>query len=128
MHRWMHSAAGGTSQRLKPAGYVAPVQTKKLITRNDVFVYDALKTPQFWLIWWVLCLNVTAGIGIIGMASPMLQEVFAGKLIGVAKCRIRRSASGEPIIAPPPKPMIAMPVAMPRRSGNHLMSVETGEM
>jgi MFS family permease len=40
--------------------------------------------PQFWLIWAVLCLNVTAGIGVIGMASPLLQEVFAGKLIGVA--------------------------------------------
>src|SRR6202043_862232 len=41
------------------------------------------KTPQFWLIWWVLCLNVSAGIGVIGMASPMLQEIFAGKLIGL---------------------------------------------
>src|SRR5215472_2818388 len=39
-----------------------------------------------------------------------------------------RSASGAPIMAPPPKPMMAMPVAMPRRSGNHLMSVDTGEM
>src|SRR6266850_5944306 len=39
-----------------------------------------------------------------------------------------RSASGAPIIAPPPNPMMAMPVAIPRRSGNHLMSVETGEM
>ena len=35
-----------------------------------------------WLIWWVLCLNVSAGIGVIGMASPMLQEIFGGKLIG----------------------------------------------
>jgi len=43
----------------------------------------AWKTPQFWLVWGVLCLNVTAGIGIIGMASPMLQEVFGGHLIGV---------------------------------------------
>src|SRR5208283_729874 len=41
---------------------------------------------------------------------------------------MRRLASGEPIMAPPPKPMIAIPVAIPRRSGNHLMSVETGEM
>src|SRR5579884_2165141 len=41
---------------------------------------------------------------------------------------MRMSASGEPIIAPPPKPMIAIPVAIPRLSGNHLMSVETGEM
>jgi hypothetical protein len=37
-------------------------------------------------------------------------------------------ASGAPIIAPPPKPMMAMPVAMPRRSGNHFTSVDTGEM
>jgi hypothetical protein len=43
----------------------------------------AHKTPQFWLTWWVLCLNVSAGIGVIGMASPMLQEIFAGKLIGL---------------------------------------------
>ena len=48
--------------------------------------------------------------------------------VAVAKCFIRMSASGAPIIAPPPNPMIAMPVAMPRRSGNHLMRVETGEM
>ena len=45
---------------------------------------DAHKTPQFWLIWWVLTLNVSAGIGVIGMASPMLQEIFAGDLIGQA--------------------------------------------
>jgi MFS family permease len=44
----------------------------------------AWRTPQFWLVWGVLCLNVTAGIGILGMASPLLQEVFGGKLIGVA--------------------------------------------
>ena len=48
--------------------------------------------------------------------------------VGDAKCFISRSASGAPIIAPPPKPMMAMPVAMPRRSGNHLISVDTGEM
>jgi MFS family permease len=41
--------------------------------------------PQFWLIWMVLCMNVSAGIGVIGMASPMLQEVFGGSLIGVTK-------------------------------------------
>ena len=38
------------------------------------------------------------------------------------------SESGEAISAPPPKPMIASPVASPGRSGNHLISVETGEM
>jgi MFS family permease len=43
----------------------------------------AWKTPQFWLLWAVLMLNVSAGIGVIGMASPMLQEVFGGRLIGI---------------------------------------------
>jgi MFS family permease len=43
----------------------------------------AWRTRQFWLVWGVLCLNVTAGIGILGMASPLLQEVFGGRLIGV---------------------------------------------
>jgi len=61
-----------------PEGYTPPTVADKLITRNDVYVYDALKTPQFWLIWWVLCLNVTAGIGVLGQASPMIQEMFPG--------------------------------------------------
>jgi MFS family permease len=68
----------------KPEGYTAPVVAQKLITRNDVYVYDAIKTPQFWLIWWVLCLNVTAGIGVLGQASAMSQEMFPGKVTAVA--------------------------------------------
>jgi MFS family permease len=67
-----------------PAGYVAPSASEKLITRNDVYVYDALKTPQFWLIWWVLCLNVTAGIGVLGQASAMSQEMFPGHITPIA--------------------------------------------
>jgi MFS family permease len=38
--------------------------------------------PQFWLVWMVLCMNVSAGIGVIGISSPMLQEVFGGQLLG----------------------------------------------
>jgi MFS family permease len=68
----------------KPAGYTQPVVAQKLITKNDVYVYDALKTPQFWLIWWVLCLNVTAGIGVLGQASAMSQEMFPGHITPVA--------------------------------------------
>ncbi len=68
----------------KPEGYTPPVQASKLITTSDVFVYDALKTPQFWLIWWVLCLNVTAGIGVLGQASAMSQEMFPGHITPVA--------------------------------------------
>jgi MFS family permease len=68
----------------KPAGYTPPVMAQKLITKNDVYVYDAIKTPQFWLIWWVLCLNVTAGIGVLGQASAMSQEMFPGHVSAVA--------------------------------------------
>jgi MFS family permease len=53
-----------------------------MITQHHVHLKDAHKTKQFWLIWAVLCLNVSAGIGVIGMASPMLQEIFGGTLIG----------------------------------------------
>jgi len=66
----------------RPEGWTPPSESKTMITQHHVHLKDAHKTPQFWLIWWVLCLNVSAGIGVIGMASPMLQEIFAGKLIG----------------------------------------------
>jgi MFS family permease len=66
----------------RPDGWTPPSETKTMITQHNVHLKNAHKTPQFWLIWWVLCLNVSAGIGVIGMASPMLQEIFGGKLIG----------------------------------------------
>ena len=61
-----------------------PAQPKKLITTRDVYVYQALKTPQFWLIWIVLCMNVTAGIGVLGQASAMSQEMFPGRVTAAA--------------------------------------------
>jgi MFS family permease len=67
----------------QPEGWTAPVKANAMISTKNVHLDNAHKTPQFWLIWWVLCLNVSAGIGVIGMASPMLQEIFAGKLIGL---------------------------------------------
>ncbi len=68
----------------KPQGWApATSNHNRMITTRHVHLDVAWKTPQFWLIWTVLCMNVTAGIGVIGMASPMLQEVFAGKLIGI---------------------------------------------
>jgi len=67
----------------QPEGWTPPSEKKSMITEHNVHLDNAHKTPQFWLIWWVLCLNVSAGIGVIGMASPMLQEIFAGKLIGL---------------------------------------------
>ena len=69
----------------KPEGWTPPAGQggNAMITTRHVHVDQAWKTPQFWLLWGVLCLNVSAGIGVIGMASPLLQEVFAGQLIGV---------------------------------------------
>ncbi len=64
-----------------PAGWTPPTTTT-LMTRFNVDLKDAHRTPQFWLIWLVLLLNVSASIGIIGVASPMLQEIFGGRLIG----------------------------------------------
>jgi MFS family permease len=66
----------------RPDGWTPPDTTKAMITQHHVHLRDAHKTRQFWLIWAVLCLNVSAGIGVIGMASPMLQEIFGGSLIG----------------------------------------------
>jgi MFS family permease len=70
-----------------PKGWTAPtgMATNVMITKHHVHVKKVWGIPQFWLIWMVLCMNVSAGIGVIGMASPMLQEVFGGSLIGVAK-------------------------------------------
>jgi MFS family permease len=60
----------------RPGNYAPPTQPKKLVTQASVAVDVAWKTPQFWLLWAVLCLNVTAGIGILGQASPMCQHMF----------------------------------------------------
>ncbi|OYT90242.1 MAG: MFS transporter [Burkholderiales bacterium PBB3] len=71
----------------KPKGWTPPPAqvSNAMITQKHVHVSKVWGIPQFWLIWMVLCMNVSAGIGVIGMASPMLQEVFGGSLIGVAK-------------------------------------------
>ena len=66
----------------KPEGWTPPAARNAMITQNNVHLDNAHKTPQFWLIWIALCMNVSAGIGVLAMASPMLQEIFAGQLIG----------------------------------------------
>jgi MFS family permease len=69
----------------KPAGWSPPERNSasSMITNEHVHLNRAWRTPQFWLIWGVLMLNVSAGIGILAMASPLLQEVFGGRLIGI---------------------------------------------
>jgi MFS family permease len=68
----------------KPEGWSAPVKEQKLITSHNVDVNVAFRTPQFWMLWVVLCTNVTAGIGILEQASPMIQELFKGTIGPVA--------------------------------------------
>jgi MFS family permease len=70
----------------KPDGWTPPSaqSANAMITQRHVHVSKVWGIPQFWLIWVVLCMNVSAGIGVLGMASPMLQEVFGGALIGVS--------------------------------------------
>jgi MFS family permease len=68
----------------RPQGWTPPALQRAMITSRNVHVSQAWRTPQFWLLWMVLCMNVSAGIGVIGIASPMIQEIFGGRLIGVA--------------------------------------------
>ncbi|MBQ5940456.1 MULTISPECIES: OFA family MFS transporter [unclassified Massilia] len=69
----------------RPEGWTPPAAKKgnTMITARHVHVDRVWSIPQFWLVWMVLFLNVSAGIGILAMASPLLQEVFGGRLIGV---------------------------------------------
>ncbi|MCF7529304.1 OFA family MFS transporter [Neisseria lisongii] len=78
----------------RPEGYVAPKQTGKLVSSNHVNVSQAMKTPQFWLLFWVLCLNVTAGIGVLGQASVMIQELFSSASVGEAAAVSAGAAAG----------------------------------
>lgn len=64
----------------QPQGWTPPKVENKMITQNHVHIDQALKTPQFYLLWLVLCLNVTAGIGVLGQASVMIQEMFKGSV------------------------------------------------
>ena len=79
--------AGAWGYRLPPPGWSPrrsmPVSSTTPAARN-VPVHLAWTTRQFWLLWAVLCLNVSAGIGVLGMASPMIQEVFRGRVTASA--------------------------------------------
>lgn len=84
-------SAGAFGFRVAPVGWKPAGWTPKaadsgtMITKRHVHLNRAWKTPQFWLVWGVLFLNVTAGIAVISMASPMLQDVFGGKLAGLTE-------------------------------------------
>lgn len=84
----------------RPAGWdPQATRAKSLITNRHVHLDEVLKTPQFWLIWGVLCLNVSAGIGVIVMASPMLQEIFGPLLVGASVTGTITAAQKAAIVA-----------------------------
>jgi len=67
-----------------PEGWTPPAAAAdSMVTHRHVHLDTAWKTPQFWLLWSVLTLNVSAGIGVLYISSPMLQEVFGGHLLGL---------------------------------------------
>ncbi|QHN02346.1 OFA family MFS transporter [Granulicella sp. WH15] len=68
----------------KPEGWSGQNKTSALISTHNVAVTEAWKTPQFWLLWVILFTNVTAGIGILEQASPMIQDFFKGSVGPVA--------------------------------------------
>ena len=70
----------------KPSGWTLPENSqsnKKMITNSHVHIDRVLQTSQFYLLWIVLCFNVTAGIGVLGVAKTMMKEIFGGSLPGI---------------------------------------------
>jgi len=61
----------------KPEGWTPKKSKSSLVSTGNVSATDAIKTPQFWLLWTVLFCNVTAGIGILEQAAPMIQDFFS---------------------------------------------------
>ncbi|GAC1306246.1 MAG: OFA family MFS transporter [Vulcanimicrobiaceae bacterium] len=76
-----------------PAGYVPSTGSNKMITTRNVLVGQAVKTPQFYLLWIILFCNVTAGIGVLSQASLMIQEMFPGKFPHADPVQTAASAS-----------------------------------
>jgi len=78
----------------KPAGYMPSTKKSDLITTANVDADNAIKTPQFWLLWVVLLTNVTAGIGVLESASPMIQETFSDGVMGAGRGVTAAAAAG----------------------------------
>lgn len=75
---------GVMTVRLPAEQQATTTRAPRAAAAPDMHVRQATKTPSFWLLWWVLCLNVTAGIGVLGQASPMIQEMFPGRIAAEA--------------------------------------------
>lgn len=79
----------------QPEGFdPAQVKQKKLVTSHHVLADRAIATPQFWLLFLVLMFNVSAGIGILGIASVMIQEMFSASVVGAERAVDSAAALG----------------------------------
>lgn len=73
----------------RPEGWAPPARGAALVSTHSVALGNAPRTPQFWLLWLVICLNSIAGFGILEQASPMIQDLFgigavaAGGFVGL---------------------------------------------
>ena len=91
--------AGAAAYRLPPRGWAPPVSVSAALLvpplpvspllprfqpQSSVHIDTALRTPQFWLLWSMFSLNVSAGIGLLGVAATMLRDVFPGADAGTA--------------------------------------------
>lgn len=89
----------------KPAGYTPAADNgNKMITTKHVLADTAMKTRQFWCLWVVLCCNVTAGIGVLAQASPMIQDMFlkpklAGQGLSAEEIAISAAATAGGFVA-----------------------------
>src|SRR5262249_34542502 len=75
----------------KPAGWQPAQLVNRMITIHTVDVARAVQTPQFFLLWIVLCFNVTAGIGVLGVAKTMMSEIFGSTLPGLVTPQFART-------------------------------------
>ena len=76
----------------KPAGWTPKLNTNRMITNRNLTRNDAVRTTQFYLLWGILFINVTAGIGILAQASPMMQDMFRKTPVEAA----RRGVDNQP--------------------------------
>ncbi|MBV6441857.1 MAG: MFS transporter [Haliscomenobacteraceae bacterium CHB4] len=79
----------------KPEGWQAPAPgSGSQVAGPDVDAGTAIRTPQFYLLFGVLMLNVTAGIGVLGQASVMIQEMFSERVVGDERAVTAVAAGG----------------------------------
>ena len=58
-----------------PAGF-SPAAGGGASAADSYETGEAIRTPQWWMLWAMLCLNISAGLGLISQHSPLAQDVY----------------------------------------------------